>query len=97
MSTTRHDDQTILFAVGAYGAYVLGARGGMAERDIADIGPALADLMPELKLPETYGLYVWDGTIIVDAGDEDADVRYEGRVKPAHTGHCIAFGIARPV
>ena len=98
MTISHHANQKVLFAVGRYtGAAALLTSGNIAHQELKDFSGMLEDHVDPSELANLEpGLYVWEGTIVIEDGaggypdPNDPDVRWEGSIRSV--GETALFG-----
>lgn len=84
----RVENQKALVAIGEHGGIVLHVRGSVLLSEMQGTGPLVDDLFwyDNEKPPKTEGpsyiLWLWEGAVVYDIGEEDTDMRLEGTWKP---------------
>jgi hypothetical protein len=98
MAISHHANQKVLFAVGRYtGAAALLTSGDIAHQELKGFSGMLDDHLNPSELANLEpGLYVWEGTIVIDDGTggysdpNDPDVSWGGSIRSV--GEAALFG-----
>lgn len=97
MSVHTHEQQSMLVAIGFGNGIIVATESEIIKHEVTEVSPHLDDHFA--KKPAESGIYVWEGSITVDAGGWvgsepiDPDISWSGAFRKATAADIARFGL----